>query len=209
MYLPRSFRVTDDDEIRAFVARHGFATLVTQGDAGPLVSHVPLMLDPDAGPRGSLLGHMARANPHWRVFAPDAAPSLAIFHGPHAYISPAWDVEPIVPTWNYAVVHAAGRPAVIEDDARVTALLDALVTRYEAERAEPWSLALSEQMRATLHGAIVAFEIPLESIEAKYKLSQNRAPEDQRGALAGLASEGGAEELVSLWRDSMARRPPD
>ena len=176
--------------------RYSFATLVT-GGAEPFVTHLPLLLDASRGPRGTLVGHFARPNPHWRLDHAGNG-SVAIFHGPHAYVSPSWyrSGAPAVPTWNYAVVHAAGRLSVIEDAAYVSRLLDRMVETYEARRPAPWTSPLSPEANARLVAAVVAFEMPIERLDGKLKLGQNRGREDQVGAVEGLEASGDEEALA-------------
>ena len=120
MYIPKSFQVTDPEVLAAFIRAHSFATLVSAVDGTPFATHLPLLLD-----QGTLLGHVARANPHWQAFDGQRE-ALAIFHGPHAYISPTWYATgPAVPTWNYAAVHVYGAPRLIEGEA-LAALVDRL-----------------------------------------------------------------------------------
>jgi transcriptional regulator len=145
LYTPGHFTIDDRAAIAGLVHDHPFATLVTPGTPEPFVSHVPLLLVPDGEPHGTLIGHVARANPHWQHAA--AVASLAIFHGPHAYVSPSWYTEParMVPTWNYATVHAHGTLEIITDAAETRGILDALTARFEGGRAAPWTLALPEK----------------------------------------------------------------
>jgi transcriptional regulator len=202
MYVPEAFRIADREVIERFIASHGFATLVSQHGEGPFATHVPLLLDRD-GDRDVLLGHVARANPHWRSFDGESE-ALAIFHGPHAYVSPSWyATSPAVPTWNYAVVHVYGRPRVIDDGSHVRALLERLVARYESTRAQPWSASeLPPEYMERLTKAIVAFEMPVDRIEAKFKLGQNRSRQDVEGVIDALTDEGGANgrALAELMR---------
>src|SRR5580658_2787659 len=122
MYVPASFQVDDPVRLADFIQRYGFATFVTFEGGSPFASHLPMLFRPEAGPHGTLVSHMARANPQWQHFA-EGREALAIFHGPHSYISPAWyKTTPAVPTWNYAVVHAYGLPAIIEDHDRIASL---------------------------------------------------------------------------------------
>ena len=111
------------------------------------ISHVPLLLVPGCEPHGTLLGHVARANPHWEALR--GVESIAVFHGPHAYVSPSWYTEPAaaVPTWNYAAIHAHGVAELIEDEAETRAVLDALVHRFEGSRAQPWTFAMATRQR--------------------------------------------------------------
>lgn len=209
MYVPKHFEGPDDAWCHALIRRESFALVIsTGGDGAPFATHLPLLLDAERGPHGTLLGHVARANPHARLLDV-GGPTLAVFHGPHAYVSPGWyAVHPSVPTWNYVAVHAYGRPALIEEPARVTALLDRLVTTYEAGSATPWrfdSLA-ADYVDGMLRG-IVAFELPIERLEGKAKLSQNRGAEDRAGAIRGLEATGDAlaAATAALMRDAPAR----
>ncbi len=144
-----------------------------------------------------LIGHFARANPHWR-HARDGE-SMAIFHGPHAYVSPSWYAAPdaMVPTWNYAVVHAHGTIEVVDDDLGARQVLDALVQRFEHARPEPWQFRMPERDRDARVAAIVAFRLRIRRIEGKFKLSQNRSAEDRARVAAALEGEGHAEALAT------------
>src|SRR4051812_7081427 len=122
MYVPPHFAESDPAKLHAFIEGHGFGLLVSQVGGVPFASHLPFVLDRTAGPHGTLVGHMARANPHWRELGGQTA--LAVFAGPHAYVSPTWyEAENVVPTWNYVAVHATGRASVVED---ASAVLDIL-----------------------------------------------------------------------------------
>jgi transcriptional regulator len=192
MYLPKSFREDDLDTLQAFMQQYSFATLITQHEGAPFASHLPLLLQPHDGLYGTLLGHMARANPQWRDFASDSE-ALVIFQGPHAYVSPSWyGVHPSVPTWNYAVVHAYGRPQVVEDSATLYNMLQALVQTFEAPSATPWAFDVSSDYLQSMMQGIVGFTIPITRLEGKYKLSQNRSPEDQHRVTAALQAQGEA-----------------
>jgi transcriptional regulator len=197
MYVPRHFAETDRDELHAHIRAHGFATLVSVCDGAPFATHVPLLLDPARGPLGTLVGHVARANPHVNSIAA-RTPALAIFHGPHAYVSPRWySSDAAVPTWNYTAVHAVGTPRVLEDPGAVRALLEQMVETYESSAAEPWSLErLPTRVADGLQRAIVAFELPIERLEGKRKLSQNKSAADRAGVIDGLQAEGDAASLA-------------
>jgi transcriptional regulator len=197
MYVPKHFAETDVARLHALMRAHAFATLVSVIDGVPFATHVPLLLDPERGPFGTLVGHMARANPHWQAF--DASsPALAIFHGPHAYVSPRWFAStPNVPSWNYEVVHASGSPRVLEDSAVVRALLERSAAIFEAGAATPWTLAsVPENYVAGLQRGIVAFEIPIERLEGKRKLSQNKSATDRAGIAVGMRAEGQSDEIA-------------
>ena len=193
LYVPTAFAENDLARLHAFVTTYPFATLVSPDAQDPRVTHLPLLLDAARGERGSLLGHVARANPHWGGLASGAA-ALAIFHGPHAYVSPSWYAHhPSVPTWNYAVVHARGRARLIQDGAELERLLARLTDAFERGRAQPWRMQLPADYQAQMLGAIVGFEIEIAHIEGKFKLSQNR-PADDRVRVADTLAQGGAEE---------------
>ena len=193
MYLPEAFAETRPEVLAALMRRHAFALLVSSDDGGvPFASHLPLLYDPERGPVGTLVGHLARANPHAARF--DGRPALAVFQGPHAYVSPAWyGSQPSVPTWNYATVHAYGSPRPIDDAAAVRRLLERLVETYEAGRTAPWPMDLPESYLAGMQRGIVAFEMPVDRLEGKFKLSQNR-PEADRAAVAAALSGGASDD---------------
>ena len=151
-----------------------------------------------------LQGHVARANGHWREFD-GRTEALAIFQGPHGYVSPTWyTTAPAVPTWNYAVVHIYGRPVAIEDRQTATGILEALVRKYESHRVRPYRTEdLAGNFYEQMLKRIVAFEMPIEKIESKFKLGQNRSREDREGTLKGLLGEGspGAAALAAFMRE--------
>ena len=192
MYLPRAFREEDLSTLQAFMQQYSFATLITQHDGVPFASHLPVLLRPHDGPYGMLVGHMARANPQWRDFTV-GQDALVIFHGPHVYVSPSWyGVHPSVPTWNYAVVHAYGRPQVIDDNAVLYEVLQELVRTFEAPSPKPWAFDLPDEYLQSMMQGIVGFTMPITRLEGKYKLSQNRSLEDQRRVAAALQAQADA-----------------
>ncbi len=190
MYTPPSFAVADRATLHAAIEEHSFATLVSSSGETLVASHLPLLLDRDDGPHGTLVGHMARANEHWRSAA--GQPVLAVFSGPHAYISPTWyAAERVVPTWNYVAVHAYGRLVLIEDEVAVLDLLRRTVDLYEAGKPRPWRLAdQPADFIAGLAKQIVAFRIPIERLEGKWKLNQNHAAERRARVVAALEGQG-------------------
>jgi transcriptional regulator len=196
LYIPPHFRVDDRERLLGFIGENGFATLVSHGGRGLAVSHVPLLADLD-GEHVRLVGHVARNNEQWRAL--EAADEvLAIFHGPHAYVSPTWYANhPSVPTWNYAVVHAHGK-ARLTDEAELHDIVTRLSAKYEAGRAKPWRL--SDQPAAFVSGMlqnIVGFEIAVTRLEGKFKLSQNRPAEIARVIDAlQAAGEGAVADLM-------------
>jgi transcriptional regulator len=181
VYVPEAFRESDVEMLHAFVRDHSFGTLVSSTPEGPFASHLPFLLD--AG-RNVLVGHMARANPHWQSL--EAHVALAIFQGPHGYISPRWYKTPIaVPTWNYAVVHVRGPVTLIQDGERLLEILAETVQRYDPS----WPMPEGEYVPKLAKG-VVGFELAIERIEGKMKLSQNRSTDDRLGAIAGLRADG-------------------
>jgi transcriptional regulator len=189
MYIPSAFRAADPAALYELIERHGFGTLVTVLDGAPFATHLPFVLDRG---RGVLLGHVARANPHWRAFD-GSAEALVIFQGPHAYVSPSWyTTAPAVPTWNYAAVHVYGVPRRLDEPALLD-LLGRLVEQYESGRPRPWTMDLPPDYREKMLRAIVGFEVPMTRVEGKFKLNQNRSAEDRAGVIRALQA-GGAEE---------------
>jgi transcriptional regulator len=201
MYIPKHFEGPEAIG-REIMHAHGWALLITADQAGaPVCTHLALVWEDDGSPHGSLLGHMARANDHWQLFA-RGAESLALFWGPHAYVSPTWYTPgPKVPTWNYVTVHAYGRPAIVEATPAVLAVLSRLAAVYEGTGAEAWGLGrlppgnAGEQIKN-----IVAFRVPLSRVETKLKLSQNRELEDRHRVIAKLeASDSQDAKATAKW----------
>lgn len=202
MYVPTHFQADDDALVDELIDANSFATLVSQRGGEPFATHLPLLRERRDG-RTVLVGHLARANPHWRAFGEAAV--MAIFQGPHGYVSPRYYVSPnLVPTWNYAAIHCYGRVRIVDDAAQARAILAKMVERYEGGRADRWTMSLDPEFEAKLVAAIVAFEIDVERVEAKFKLSQNRAPADRRSLLAALDADAGAAELAALTRRVLA-----
>jgi transcriptional regulator len=197
LYVPRHFGAGNRVAVARLVHDHPFATLVTPAAGEPHVSHVPLIWAGDCEPYGTLLGHFARANPHVDVAA--GAESIAIFHGPHAYVSPSWYADPAaaVPTWNYAVVHAHGTLEFAREPAETRAILDLLIHRFESSRAAPWTPGLDRTQMKAMVNAIIGFRIKIKRIDAKFKLSQNRTPDDRARVVSALAAEGYADAAAT------------
>lgn len=190
LYVPR-FNVMDADDVRPFVAAVATAQLVTVGDDGvPDATYLPVLWEGDR-----LVGHLARANAHWRRIV-DGSPALAVVTGPDTYVSPSWYASKgehgrVVPTWNYSVVHLRGTVHVHDDDAWVRGMVTRLTDHHEAERPEPWAVAdAPEDYVAKNLRPIVGVELLVSSVEAKAKLSQNRSDEDRAGVASGLAADG-------------------
>jgi transcriptional regulator len=199
MYIPKHFEASEETG-REIMQAHGWSLLVTTAEDGaPFCTHLAMVWQDDGTPHGSLIGHIARANPHWKLFE-KAAPSMALFWGPHAYVSPTWYAPGVkVPTWNYVTVHAYGRPQVIEDTGQVLEVLADLAKIYEGK--DGWSLdELPPGNAAVQTRGIVAFRMPLDKVESKTKLSQNRDMEDRHRVIAKLeASDGDDAKATAEW----------
>jgi transcriptional regulator len=191
VYRPPAFREDRREVLHELIRRHSFGTLVSMLDGEPFATPLPFLLDSARGEHGTLMGHMARANPHWRGFA-GGADALVLFQGPHAYISPSWYATRVaVPTWNYVAVHASGRPRLLEDEEMVRTLLAHTVREFESPLAQPWDIdQLDREVVTRMMGAIVAFEIPISRLEGKRKLNQNRSDTDRQGVVDALRRQG-------------------
>jgi transcriptional regulator len=202
LYLPEAFAERDLGLLHDLIESHAFGLLIAPGEGGaPLIAHVPFLVDRERGAHGTLRAHIARANPMRRALD-GSTPVVAVFNGPHGYVSPGWySSRNDVPTWNYAVVHAHGTPRAIEDQAEMLALLGRLAEVNERGQPEPWRVdELSPERLGELLPAIIGFEIEITRLEGKLKLSQNRKPEDREGALRGLAARDTPDDrgLVAL-----------
>ncbi len=202
MYIPAFNRIDDRAQIDAFLHAYGFATVVTEQDARPWASHLPVLYEEQPGTEGRLRSHMARANEQWRHFQAERE-VLCIFHGPHAYISPSWYAEQhTVPTWNYAAVHVYGRATVLDDREALKQIVLETTEKYESLQPQPWRLPLSEEELDGMLRAIVGFTVAITRVEAKFKLGQNRSPEDRAGTVRGLTASGhlASMELAEFTR---------
>ena len=197
MYQVGAFREERIDVMHALMRSHRLATLVTVHDGVPEANHLPLLIDPEPSPNGTLHGHVARANPLWRQA--DGQEVLVIFQGPQAYVTPSWypskrETGQVVPTWNYAVVHAHGTLVVHDDREWLRALVTRLTDQQEAGLPQPWRVAdAPADYLEHMLGAIVGIEIPLARLSGKWKVSQNRTAADRAGVAEGLGSQGDAQ----------------
>jgi transcriptional regulator len=192
MYTPSYFKDEDIASLHRQIDGTRLATLVTFDESGLQASHVPLLLNPNEGPNGTLYGHLAKANPQWKTLGVREA--LVIFQGPDAYISPSFyaakaEHGKVVPTWNYLAVHVYGRAQVFTDPQRLLRVVTDLTDKHEARRPAPWAVsdAPDDYIQKMLNG-IVGFAIPIERLEGKRKLNQNRSAEDITGVSKGLAA---------------------
>jgi transcriptional regulator len=189
VYVPKAFAGSDADA-RRLIQAHPFATLITTARGRPHITHLPLLLDGDT----ALLGHMARANAHWRTF--EDGRTVAVFHGPHAFVSRGWYPDPAnnVPTWNFATVHASGTPELCD----VRLAVEQLAARFEP----PALPAIAEEKMTRLLEAVVAFRLPIARLEVKFKFSQNKTPAEIAGVIAGLRAAGDHDSLLTAeWME--------
>lgn len=201
MYRVKQFEEPRVEVMHALMREYPLATLVTYGRGGMNANPIPLLLAQEPGPYGVLRGHVARANPLWQSFDPSVE-TLAVFHGPDAYVSPNWypskrENGRVAPTWNYACVHAYGTLQVIDDRDWLRALLSDLSDVHEASSPEPWQLtdAPADYLDKLL-GAVVGVEIGLSRLEGKWKMSQNQPAANQAGVVGGLTALGSEEALT-------------
>jgi transcriptional regulator len=195
MYLPSHFAESRVEVLHEAIRGAGLATLVTLGTDGLDASHLPLLLEPEPGPLGKLVGHVARANPQWSA-TPDGAPALVILLGPDAYVTPSWyatkrETGRVVPTWNYLAIHAHGTVRFFHERERLLDVVTRLTDRHEQPRAHPWKVsdAPPDYLDDMLKG-IVGVELAITRLEGKWKASQNRNEADRRGVEEGLRGEG-------------------
>jgi transcriptional regulator len=213
MYLPAHFTETRTEVLHDLIRAHPFAVLVTLDAAGLVANHIPMEIDAGGGPLGTLRGHVARANPAWSSHRSEVE-AMAVFQGPDGYITPSYyatkaTTGKVVPTWNYATVHAYGPLRAIEDAAWLRALVERLTGRHEGDRqhatgAPPWQVsdAPATYIDALLH-MIVGIEIPITRLEGKWKVSQNRPREDRAGVVTGLGegSDPDQHAMAALVRE--------
>ena len=201
MYVPPAFREDGLAALHATMREARLANLVTATDESLVATPLPLFLAPEEGPYGTLYGHLARANPQWRL--PPTGDAMALFMGPDAYVTPSWyaaklEHGKVVPTWNYVAVHAYGPAEFFEDPDRLLEVVTRLTNLHEQSRAEPWAVtdAPASFIRAQLRG-IVGLRLPITRIEGKRKMSQNRSAGDRAGVAAGLAASDRAFERAA------------
>ena len=193
MYNPSGFAIKDLHELQQQIIDTRLAMVVTHGEQGLQASHLPLLFNPEQGPNGTLYGHFARGNPQWKELH-NGAEALVIFAGADAYVSPGFypskaEHGKVVPTWNYVAVHAYGTADVFTEADRLLNLVSALTDRHEASRQQPWKVtdAPADYIDGMLN-AIVGFALPIQRLEGKRKLSQNRSAADIAGVREGLAA---------------------
>jgi transcriptional regulator len=195
MYTPKAFEVKDLALLQAAMKASELATLVTATTSGLVATHLPLMLDETRGPYGTLIGHVSRANLQWKESDPKVE-AVVIFLGPETYVTPNWypakqETGRVVPTWNYAAIHAYGHPTFFEDTERLRVVVTELTKKHEASFPAPWQVSdapavyIDSQLKA-----IVGVELPILRLEGKQKFNQNRPAEDRAGVVSGLRALG-------------------
>ena len=206
MYLPKHFEETRPERLHGFIAAHPLGLLITQDSRGVVANPIPFLLQAQRGAKGTLIGHVARANPVWRDAAGAAGGphALVVFQGAQGYVSPGWYASKqehgkVVPTWNYSIVQARGALQVHDTPDAMRAVVHALSTHFEADQRAPWAMAdAPADYIETMLGAIVMIELPITELVGKFKLSQNRSTADRLGTEAGLADRGHTELAADM-----------
>jgi transcriptional regulator len=196
MYIPPYFKITEDSVAHDIIKEHGFATLFSQHNGMPYATHLPLLLNKE---NTHLYGHFARPNPQWKEI--ESQTVLAIFHGPHCYVSPSWyETDKAVPTWNYVTVHVYGEIELVEDEDEVMESLQELVMKYEAPDSSYKLEDLDSKYLAGMSKGIQAFKLNITKIEGKAKLSQNHPTERQERVIEQLEQNPHAnEQEIAFW----------
>jgi transcriptional regulator len=197
MYSPKFNQVADRAILLEAMQTYSFAILFgPQSDTAPVATHLPLVVKDD-GPHGLLEGHFAKANPHWQSLA--GRETLVVFPGPHSYVSPTLYTQPLsVPTWNYIAIHACGTLELVEDEPGKEALLKGLIAQHEPAYADRWS-AMPDGFRRTMLAGIVGFRILIARIEGKFKISQNRNPQERANVRAAHAAGTPDQQSLAAW----------
>ncbi|HEV2699525.1 MAG TPA: FMN-binding negative transcriptional regulator [Terriglobales bacterium] len=184
MYIPEFNRIEDQPVAVAFMRANPFAILISNNGDAPFATHLPVMVS-EANGQVIVRAHVAKANPHWKILEQE---SLLIFHGPHAYVSPAlYEIRESVPTWNYATVHVYGHGKILLADTDKHQVLSELILQFDSSYLQQWN-SFDEQYRSRMLNHIVAFEIAVTRIETKFKLSQNRTSAEQENVIQALGT---------------------
>jgi transcriptional regulator len=203
VYVPAAFKEDRIPVLHEMIRRIRLGMLVTLGRDGLVASHLPMLIDAEPAPFGTLSGHMARGNPQWRTLDPEVE-ALVIFAGPQAYITPSWyATKPltgkVVPTWNYVAIHAYGALRLIDDPEHTRAHVTRLTDAQESARDKPWHVTdAPEDFIAGMVKGIIGFELAITRLDGKWKMNQNRPAEDRAGVVEGLTREGGSPEVAAM-----------
>jgi transcriptional regulator len=201
MYIPEFNRIEDQPTALDFMRANPFAILVSTHQGGPFATHLPVIIA-GGGEQLTVRAHVAKANPHWKMI--EQQESLIIFQGPHAYISPAlYEIRESVPTWNYATVHAYGHGKLLPADSDKYQVLSELISQFDSSYRQQWN-SFDEQYRSRMLNHIVAFEIAITRVEAKFKLSQNRTKTEQENVIQALGAS--TDSAISGVADLMRKR---
>ncbi len=201
MYIPKQFNLIDEKLICEIIDEYSFATLISQHDGAPFATHLPLYLSDD---HVYLYGHFARPNPQWKDINNQTV--LAIFHGPHCYISPSWyETQDAVPTWNYVTVHITGEIELIDDETELSASLNTLISKYESPSSSYSVEEVDSNYLSNLNKGVQGFKLRIKQIEAKAKLSQNHSTERQISVIEHLEKRGNKDdiEIAKLMRNNL------
>lgn len=209
MYTPAAFNESDHTKLFAMIQQHSFGLLISHHAGEPVATHLPMLVDRSIGPHGQLIGHMARANPHWQQA--DGQPVLAVFSGPHAYISPSWyEADNVVPTWNYVAIHAYGIFRAIHGEPEMMQVVQDTVNFYEAAMPNPWKLDTARESSRLMVKGIVGFRIELTRLEGKLKLSQNHphARQEKVAQALSASTDRNAREIADLMTTILPKDHP-
>jgi transcriptional regulator len=208
LYIPKGHLVEDRKLLHDFMDEYSFVDLVT---ASPTlrITHIPVMLDRTAGPYGKILGHISRQNPQSQTFDGHHT-AVIVFRGPHGYISPTWYAKTdVVPTWNFAVVHATGRPWAVTEKTALHDLLARLIDKFENYQGSSYDFSkLPDSYVSSLMGGIIGFEMPIDFLEGKFKLGQERGEIDKQGVLEHLRQAARKEQSLYDLTASFYKRSP-
>ena len=202
MYIPDDFRVDDVAVAQSTIRENPFAIIISNAENGPFATHLPTVYKSEPDPFGRIEAHFARANDHWRRLADQQADCLMIFSGPHRYIRPGWypskaETAKVVPTWNYATVHAYGRVEIMKDADWLLAHVGELAAQQERGRDEPWAVTdAPEDFTKVMLRGIVGLRLVITRLECKHKMSQNRPDQDRQGVVEALRANGGDADLA-------------
>lgn len=198
MYIPTAFAETNQEKLHDFIEAHSFGILVSAHGGEPFATHLPLLLERDVAPCGALIGHVAGANPHWREL--DGQQVLAIFSGPHAYVSPTWyEADNVVPTWNYVAVHAYGTCRLVHEPDAVARIVTAMVGTYERAMPRPWTPDTATDYFQKQVRAIVGFRVEISRLEGKWKLNQNH-PRERRERVVQVLEKSKDHDATAVAR---------
>jgi len=205
MYIPAHFRENDQATLLEFIERNSFGLLVSQLDGQPFATHLPLLVDRDAAPGAALIGHVARANPQWRSTDRNV---LAVFSGPHAYVSPSsLGAAGVVPTWNYVAAHVYGALEVVDDHEATLQIVRAITAFYEAAMPKPWTFDAGDEFIDKMARGVVAFRIAIARIEGKWKLNQNHPRQRRQNVVDALSRrpDEDSQAIAALMAQDLAR----